>query len=159
MIASVASNVRADALVLCGSSGTSVCSVPPGSNCAPFQPVHSCAVTGPSATSFTNDSLAERGDESGLFHEGDLCPSSSAKACKDQEIGATCERQDGNHGICRLTPLTAGGFCLCYPNRIDFRGESNSSTAENQFKTAGVDPCTLCAKYGWKPACEMCWGA
>ena len=39
---SIGSNIRAGALVMCDSSGVAVCSVPPGSNCTPFQPVHPC---------------------------------------------------------------------------------------------------------------------
>lgn len=43
----------------------------------------------------------------------DQCPANSAAACNGLEINSACV--DGSHtGTCQLTPLTAGGFCMCY---------------------------------------------
>lgn len=44
-----------------------------------------------------------------------LCPQNSVSDCELLTVGSACNAE-GVAGSCRLTPLTAGGFCMCSPD-------------------------------------------
>lgn len=44
----------------------------------------------------------------------EFCPENSVDGCSGKPVGAGCLENTRRVGSCELTPLTAGGFCMCY---------------------------------------------
>jgi hypothetical protein len=62
-----------------------------------------------------NDCNPYNGCVDGCVQEGgDSCPSNSDSECREKAVGEACTVAQGGSGSCGLTPLTAGGFCLCF---------------------------------------------
>lgn len=73
-------------------------------------------------------------------HDPDIeygnCPSNSPHSCLGQQIGASCQSTSGR-GVCSLTPLTAGGFCLCY----------STSNRDNRISSIQIAGAICCHRY------------
>ena len=54
--------------------------------------------------------------EAKLRADENLCPPASVDECENKAVGDACEADEGLPGHCGVTPLTPGGFCLCYLN-------------------------------------------
>jgi hypothetical protein len=94
---------RAGGVLMCNSSEVPVC-VAPGGSCDRHRPVHAC-----------KDQPHIASEPAGTSQCDSLFVPPEA-ACKGKNFDEECLREEGVLGHCGVTPLTAGGFCMCYAN-------------------------------------------